>query len=109
VISAPPVFHLPSSIVSVVPVVAEPKIVGRPLLTGFVAAPNLAKDRVTEFAAKKEPFPSAFAVMVHVPICFLVTFVPETVQTAVVLDEKLTGNPELVEAVSSKVLSDAPT
>jgi hypothetical protein len=51
VTSAPPVFQVPSSIVRVVPVVADPKIVGRPVLCGAVAAARIWNERVTDCAA----------------------------------------------------------
>jgi hypothetical protein len=102
------VFQVPSSIVSVVPVVTEPKIVGRPVFDGAVAAAKISNDLVTELAATKDPLPAALAVIVHVPVETFVTVEPETVHFPAVLEEKVTARPELDDAVNSNV-PEAPT
>jgi hypothetical protein len=45
-------------------------------------------------------FPLWEAVIEQVPVATMVTVVPATVQTAGVVDKKLTGRPELAVAVS---------
>jgi len=40
---------------------------------------------------------AGFAVIEHMPVATIVTVVPETVQTGVVVEAKPTGNPELAE------------
>jgi hypothetical protein len=68
--------------------------------TGF--APATAKDWVTTAEAAYRPYSPATALMVHVPVARTVTVAPLTVHTAVVVDEKVTGPPELAVAVTAK-------
>jgi len=50
-------------------------------------------------AAAQSPLPACVAVMVQVPAAFSVAVLPDTVQTTGVDDAKVTGSPELAEAL----------
>jgi hypothetical protein len=57
------------------------------------------KLRVTGVAAPKAAFPACVAVMEQVPAATIVTIAPATLQTAAVVEAKLTVRPELAAAV----------
>jgi hypothetical protein len=65
------------------------------------------KDRVTGAAAAKAALPAWLAVMEHVPTARMVTVLPDTVHTEVVVEAKVTANPEL--AVALMVNGAAPS
>jgi hypothetical protein len=71
-----------------------------------VAAADTVKLCVTGVAAEYALLPACDARMVQVPGVTIVAAAPETVHTLEVREAKLTGRPELAEAVSA---TDAPT
>lgn len=70
------------------------------------AAVNTWNDCTTGVAAAKLPLPAWLAETVHVPADTKVSAVPATVQTAGVVDTKLTGKPD--EAVATSAPAAVP-
>ena len=64
-----------------------------PIIGAPGVPPTTPKLCVTVGAAKKEPLPAWFALMVQVPNPTIVAFVPDTVQTDSVIDVNVTGFP----------------
>ena len=58
----------------------------------------------TAGAAAYTPFPLWVTSIEHVPVAMNDAVLPETVHTAVVVDLKATGKPELAEAVKASVV-----
>jgi hypothetical protein len=83
-------------------------VIGVLLKATLLSGPNVivsdagltVKAWVTGVAAAKLALPAWLAVMEHDPAATIVTVLPATVQTAVVVEVKLTGRPELAVALT---------